>query len=51
MRLNLKLVLLDFRLASGRAKGMPNRSSNRGKGKRDMNELAYNTVLIATGQD
>lgn len=29
---------------------MPNRSSNRGKGKPDANELAYNIVQQATGQ-
>jgi len=29
---------------------MPNRSSNRGKGKPDMNVRAYETMLIATGQ-
>jgi hypothetical protein len=29
---------------------MPNRSSNRGKGKLDANELAFNIVQQATGQ-
>lgn len=29
---------------------MPNRSTNRGKGKPDMNVRAYETMLIATGQ-
>ncbi len=29
---------------------MPNRSSNRGKGKPDVNQLAYNIVQQATGQ-
>ena len=29
---------------------MPNRSSNRGKGRPDMNEIAYNIVQQATGQ-
>ena len=29
---------------------MPNRSSNRGKGKPDVNQLAHNIVQQATGQ-
>jgi hypothetical protein len=29
---------------------MPNRSSNRGKGKPDLNVRAFETMLIATGQ-
>lgn len=29
---------------------MPNRSSNRGKGRKDANELAYGIVQQATGQ-
>ena len=29
---------------------MPNRSSNRGKGKPDANELAFTIVQLATGQ-
>lgn len=29
---------------------MPNRSSNRGKGKMDVNQMAHQTILIATGQ-
>jgi len=29
---------------------MPNKSTNRGKGKPDMNVRAYETMLIATGQ-
>jgi hypothetical protein len=29
---------------------MANRSSNRGKGKLDVNQMAHQTILIATGQ-
>jgi hypothetical protein len=29
---------------------MPNKSSNRGRGKPDLNVRAYETMLIATGQ-
>jgi hypothetical protein len=29
---------------------MPNRSSNRGKGHKDMNEIAFSVVQQATGQ-
>ena len=29
---------------------VPNKSTNRGKGKPDMNVRAYETMLIATGQ-
>jgi hypothetical protein len=29
---------------------MPNRSKNRGRGNKDFNVLAYETVLMATGQ-
>ena len=31
-------------------KTMPNKSSNRGRGKPDLNVRAYETMLIATGQ-
>ena len=29
---------------------MANKTGNRGKGKLDMNQIAFNTVMIATGQ-